>query len=203
MVRLLDVATQGAIRDRSRIIVRNFVLVSKGEDMWGFTDFGEDVAVNVIDGVTGDTVNRSYHGDNAPIASLDPIPMKIGLEVDTTNVVLNHLHPAVLDMVRGHDCRGAVVQIHRGYLDPVSMLLAAPPRIRRLGQVNGAPIDTPAAGGRGGVTLKVVSATRQLTRTNPAKRSDEQQRLRSGDRFRRYGGLTSYDYWWGEKGGNA
>jgi hypothetical protein len=41
--------------------------------------------------------------------------------------------------------------------------------------------------------------TRELTRTNPAKRSDETQRLRSGDRFRRYSG-TAYQWpiWWGE-----
>lgn len=202
MVRPLDIATQTAIRDPNRIVVRNFVLFAKGGDLWGFTDFGEDVSLNIVDGVTGATVNRVYFGDNGPIVSIDPVPMKIGLSVDTTNVVLNHLHPGVLDMVRGHDCRNAVVQIHRGYLDPNSMLPVAPPRIRRLGQVNGAPIQTPGPGGRGGVTIRVVSATRQLTRTNPAKRSDEQQRLRGGDRFRRYGGVTSYDYWWGEKGGS-
>lgn len=202
MVRPLDVATQGAIRNRNAIIVRDFVLVTKGEDAWGFTTFGEDVSLNIIDGVTGETVNRAYLGDNGPIVSIDAIPMKIGIEVSTTSVALNHLHPGVLDLVRGHDCRNAVMQIHRGYLDPASMLLVAAPRIRRLGWINGAPIETPAAGGRGSVTLRMVSTTRELTRTNPARRSDEQQRLRSGDRFRRYGGITSYDYWWGEKGGD-
>jgi hypothetical protein len=202
MVRPLDVATQGAIRNRDRIVVRDFVLVTKGEDTWGFTTFGEDVSLNILDGVTGEIVNRAYLGDNRPILDIDPIPMKIGIEVNTTNVVLNQLHPGVLDMVRGHDCRGAVMQIHRGHLDPASMLLVAAPRIRRLGLINGAPIETPAAGGRGSITIRMVSSTRELTRTNPARRSDEQQRLRLGDRFRRYGGITSYDYWWGEKGGN-
>lgn len=200
-MRTLDVGTQSAIRNSSAIVVRNFVLVTKGEDVWGFTDFGEDVTTNIVDGVTGSTVSRTFYGEDAPIVAMDPIPMKIGLTVDTTTVVLNQLHPAVLDMVRGHDCRGALVQIHRGYLDPSSMLLAAAPRIRRLGFVNGAPIETPKAGGRGGVSLRITSVTRELTRSNSAKRSDEQQRLRSGDRFRRYGGITSYDYWWGEKGG--
>lgn len=203
MVRALDVATQGAIRNRNAIIVRDFVLVTKGADVWGFTTFGEDVSLNVVNGVTGATVNYTYLGDNDPIIAIDPIPMKIGLEVSTTNVALSQLHAGVLDLVRGHDCRNAVVQIHRGYLDPASMLLVAPPRIRRLGRINGTPIETPPSGGRGSVTIRMVSATRELTRTNPAKRSDEQQRLRSGDRFRRYGGITGYDYWWGEKGGEG
>lgn len=201
MVRTLDVASQGAIRDRARgVIPRNFVFVAKGEDSWGFTDFGEDVVVNVVDGITGSVTSRTFAGDEAPIASLDPVPMKVGLDVATIQVVLNHLHPAVEDMIRGSDVRNAVVQIHRGYLDPDSMLLVANPRIRFLGQVNQAPIATGAAGSAGSATLRIVGTTRQLTRTNPAKRSDEQQRLRSGDRFRRYGGVTSYDYWWGEQG---
>jgi hypothetical protein len=199
MVRVLDVDTQAAVRDRVAIIPRNFVLVTKGADSWGFTDFGEDVTLNVIDGETGLSVSRTYYGDNAPIVSMDSMPLKIGLEVDTTQVVLSSLHTAVEDMVRGHDVRGATVQIHRAYLSRVSMLPVAAPRIRRLGRLNGAPIDTPAAGGNGSVTLQVVSHTRELTRTNPAKRSDEQQRLRSGDRFRRYSGTAGkWEIWWGE-----
>lgn len=199
MVRVLDVDTQAAVRDRAAVISRNFVLVTKGSDRWGFTDYGEDVTLNIVDGETGSTVSRAYFGDNAPIVSIDPMPLKIGLEVDTTEIVLGQLHPAVLDMVRGHDIRGAQVQVHRAYLSRVSMLPVAAPRIRRLGQVNGAPIETPAPGGFGSVTLQVVSHTRELTRTNPAKRSDEQQRLRDGDRFRRYSGTAGkWEIWWGE-----
>lgn len=200
MVRILDVGTQAAIRDRRQVVIRNFVLVSKGEDIWGFTDFGEDVTLNVIDAVTGSSTSRAFAGDNSPILSIDPIPMKIGLEVNTIEVVLNALQPAVADMLRGADIRNGVVQIHRGYLDPQSMLLVATPRPRFLGRVNEAPIQAGAVGQPGTGTLRVVGATRELSRTNPAKRSDEQQRLRGGDRLRRYGGITSWDYWWGEKG---
>jgi len=210
MVRVLDVATQVAVRDRSRVIPRNFVLVwgrpLNGGDRvpFGFTDFGEDVSVNVVDGETGAVVNHTFYGDNSPILSMDPIPLKIGLEVDTTQVVLSQIQPAVQLMARGYDIRNAPVQIHRGYLNPDSMLLVANPRCRRLGQVNGAPIQTPAAGGEGSITLKVVSHTRELTRTNTAKRSDEQQRLRDGDRFYRFVGTADqWELWWGEAKGTA
>ena len=133
MVKPLDGATLGAIADRSRIIVRNFVLFNVKDSegapqLFGFTDYGEDVALDILDGVTGVAVNRSYAGDHAPLLALDPIPMKVGLEVDTTQVLLNPLHPAVLSMHRGHDCRNAPVQIHRAYLSTVSMLpVALPP----------------------------------------------------------------------------
>ena len=205
MVRVLDVATQGAIRNRSAVIPRNFVLVwakpigGGAEVPFGFTDIGEDVAVNIVNGETGAVENYTFYGDNAPIKKMDPIPLKIGLDVDTTQVVLNHLHPVVQLMTRGHDIRNAKVQIHRGMLDPNSMLLAANPRCRRLGQVNTNPTRTAAVGGEGDTTLRIVSHTRELTRTNTAMRSDETQRLRNGDRFRRYSGIAGkIEIFWGE-----
>lgn len=204
MVRSLDAATQGAVRDRSRVIPRNFIGCTVWDDegepvFFGFTDYGEDIITNVIDIETGSTVSRTFYGDDAPIQGMDQIPLKVGIEVDTTQVVLNQIHPVVQLMVRGHNCRNAKVQIWRGYLDPVSMLLVAEPRSRRVGQINGTPIVTPAVGGQGSITLKIVSHTRELTRTNPAKRSDETYRLRSGDRFGRYSGTAGqWEIWWGE-----
>ncbi len=208
MVRPLDVATQGAIRDPSRIVPVNFVLVTArtldadAPVLFGFTDYGEDVVINIVDGETGATVSRTFYGDNAPIQKMDPIPLKIGLEANTVQVVLNHLHPVVQLMTRGHTVRNAKVQIHRGYLDPLSMLLVAAPRCRLLGQVNTNPMRVPAVGGQGESTLRIVSHTRELTRINTAKRSDETQRLRDGDRFRRYSGMKR-EIWWGDHKGTA
>ena len=53
--------------------------------------------------------------------------------------------------------------------------------------------------GQSQLRIEVVSVTRELTRTNPGKRSDETQRLRSGDRFRRYTSTAQHwPIWWGE-----
>jgi hypothetical protein len=208
MVKTLDIATIGAIRNRSAVVPRNFVLcrvetLDTGTPVFfGFTNFGEDVSTSIIDGETGLSVSRTFYGDNAPIVSMDPIPQKIGVDIDTTEVVLNHLHPIVQQMVRGHNCRNAKVQIHRGYLDPVSMRLVAAPRCRRLGQINGTPITIPAVGGQGNFKLRIVSNARELTRTNPAKSSDEYYRLRSGDRINQYAGTAGqWEIFWGEQKG--
>lgn len=205
MVRALDVATQGAIRNRNAIVPRNFVVVTArdrddGTDkLHGFWDDAEVVVTNVVSGEDGSIVSRTFVGDSA-IVSCDAIPMRIGLEVRTVQLVLNPLHPAVQALVRGDDPRFGKVEIYRGLLDPASMLLVAPPRIRFLGRINGAPIDTAAAGDASKVTLKLVSHTRELTRTSPARKSDETQRLRSGDRFRRYTGVAGeWPIWWGEE----
>jgi hypothetical protein len=69
----------------------------------------------------------------------------------------------------------------------------------RLGFVNAAPEEIAGTDGQSQLKVEVVSVTRELTRTNPAKRSDEAQRLRSGDRFRRYSGTAhQWPIWWGE-----
>lgn len=207
MVRPLDVATQDAIRDRRAVVPRNFMLVGPvvpiaGGDavLFGFTDVGEDFTANIVDGWTGETVSRTFHGDNAPIVSMDPMPLKIGVEVDTVNVVLNHLHPAVQSMVRGHKCRNAKVQIHRGFLSPDSMLLVAAPRCRRRGTINGTPVTTPAIGDAGRVVIKVVSSSRELTRTNPVRASHEFYARRDDDQWGRYAGTAaSWPIFWGEE----
>lgn len=205
MVKTLDVATQGAIRNRSAIVPVNFVTVfakdrgTGAEAIRGFWNYPETVAVNVVDGETGMVVSRTFVGDGA-ITDIDPIPLTIGLEDRTISITMSQIHAGVQELVRGLDPRFAPVQVHRGNLDPSSGLLVAAPRIRFMGKINGTPINTPAAGAEGSIVLNIVSHTRELTRTNPAMKSDEQQRLRSGDRFRRYSTTAAkWPYWWGEE----
>lgn len=205
MVRALDSATQDAVRDTRRLWRANLVLVTAkpigggSPVLFGFTDYGDNISLDIVDAVTGGTVNRSYVGDNAPVLGIDPMPYKTGLDVDTTQVELNPLHPQVELMARGHDIRNAPVQIHRAWLDEGGTPVAAP-RARRVGQVNGAPFETGAVGGQSRLVLRIVSHTRELTRTSLLRWSDESQRLRSDDRFMRYTGITEdVPVWWGEE----
>lgn len=205
MVRPLDVDTQAAIRNRTAIRPRNFVVVTAKDRGDGsasvrcFWDDAETVSTNVLD-ENGDLTSHNFVGDGA-IKSMDPIPMRIGLEVRTIEIVFSAIHAEVENLFRGDDPRGAKVEVYRGLLDTDSGLLVAAPRLRFLGKVNEAPIQTAAASGASTATLRVVSHTRELTRTNSAKKSDAQQRKRSDDRFRRYSGKQRQwlaDVWWGE-----
>ena len=66
------------------------------------------------------------------------------------------------------------------------------------GVIDGAPIMTGAANSSTTATIRMVSAARNGTRKAASKKSDEQQRLRQGDRFRRYGDVSGVaDDWWG------
>ena len=204
-MRSLDIATQLAIRDPGKIIIRNFVLIdAKDEEgdlvRFGFTDYGENVTLNIIDGRTLAVVSRSYFGDGGPLISTDPIPLQMGISIPTVQVALSQIHNDVQDMVRNHTIRGVQVQIHRAYLDAESMQPVSNPRCRLLGLINGAPVTTPAAEDSGSIILRCVSHTRELTRINSAKRSDESQRTRDGDRFRKYGGVAGqWEIFWGEE----
>ncbi len=211
MVFPLDVETQSAIRDRRAVIPRTFVLVGPvvpigggDEKTFGFTNFGEDVVTNVVDGWSGETVSHVYAGDNAPIVGMDPMPLHIGVEIDTVSITLNHLHAEVQSLVRGYQCRFARVQVHRGYLSPDSMLLVAAPRCRRRGFLNGTPIKIPAIGEAGSTVLRLVSQSRELTRTNPLVASAEFYAARSNDKWGRYTGTVGqWPIWWGEQRGKG
>lgn len=154
---------------------------------------GDDHSVFTIRGQ-----DRTYYGAGN-VLQVPAIQAVIGLEVRTLQVSLAAVSPEVELLVRGYDPRFAPCEIHRAEYDDDGNLLAAPERVFK-GWVNGAPISTPAVGGSGGIALDLVSNARMLTRYGAATKSDQQQRRREGDRFRRYATLPSAStVYWGEE----
>ena len=93
----------------------------------------------------------------------------------------------------------ARVELHRALFDPATWNLVSTPHLVFAGRVDGAAVDDAAAGGEGGLSVEMISSAIDLTRTNPAMESDAQQRLRDGDRFRRYGDTAAQiETWWGQ-----
>jgi hypothetical protein len=158
-----------------------------------------NVTVNVVN-LAGSTVSRSYVGGT--LVEVPAIVDTIGLGARSVEFGLNHLHATVANMVRGNNIRLARVEMHRAIFSPLTGELVSTPFLRFAGRVDGAPIETPAVGGEGRVTLRAVAHTIDLTRTNTALKSDEQQRRRSGDRFRRYSDTAGeYQVFWGQARG--
>ncbi|ORE89739.1 hypothetical protein [Aurantimonas sp. 22II-16-19i] len=155
----------------------------------------DTVSILVEDPKTGGTVGRDYIGDGALI-SVPDIPLTSDLSIRTIRISLSQIHPAVQAMVRGADIRFAEVQVHRAVFDPASRLLVSA-KCHFLGKVDRAPLGTPSVSEEGGIDLECVSDTRELTRTNPAKKSDEWLKARSGDRFYRYTGTANVPVFWG------
>lgn len=181
-----------------RKFVTFFVRSLDGESTATFSFWNDldTVMASVLRGDTGSAENRTYYGDGSLLA-IDPVVMTSNLTVQTLRITLSQVHATVQNMARGYDVRGARVEVHRGVFDPQTNELAGPIYCRFIGNVNKVNITTPKVGDEGAIEVEVASIARELTRTNPAKKSDETQKRRSDDRFRRYAGVANVPVWWG------
>lgn len=162
---------------------------------------GEDnVAVNVVPAGSATPVSRQFVGGGT-LLEVPPIVDVIGIEARSHAFGFDHISEAAggpLDMVFGNDIRVARVELHRGVFDPETWNLVSTPHLLFAGRVDGADVNDAAAGGEGGLSVRAVLGSVDLTKTNPAMESDEQQRLR-GDGLRRYGDTAaSIERWWGQ-----
>lgn len=162
---------------------------------------GEDhVAVNVVPAGETNLVSRNYLG--ATLKDVPALVDQVGLGARSFTFGFDHLDTSPdspMDMVFGHDVRVARVEMHRGLFDPATWNLVSAPHLMFAGRVDGAEVDDAAAGGEGGLEINAVIGAIDLTKVSHAMESDEHQRLRSGDRFRRYGDTAAdVPYWWGQ-----
>lgn len=166
--------------------------------VFAFWTGNEDDAFDVPTAAGGTALARAFTG-RGELISAGEVKLTTDLSVQRVSVVLSAIAPRVLDMLNGHDLRLAPVEIHRALFDPSSRQLLAAPDLHLAGEVNAAPRETAAAGGESAVTIECVSDTRQLTRTNPARRGDAFLAARSNDRFYRYvNAVVSRPIFWGE-----
>lgn len=165
---------------------------------WGaWSDLGA-VDAQVIDPVTGDVVTRTFEGAGA-LVEVGAVTQTAGLEVQVVTLTLNDLADGAERLVREYDARRARLELFRGFLDPVSLLLPAPAVPRFVGFVDEAPIVTPESGGTGSITLTCAGHPQELTRKGTATRSDADQRRRApGDAFYQHAAsVGTWDIKWG------
>ncbi|WP_417585146.1 hypothetical protein [Pelagibacterium sp.] len=200
-----DVETIAAL-ESGALVLRDFLTID-GKELGGdpaqFAYWtGEDnVAVNVVPAGETTPVSRNYAGGGTLLVAPEIVDA-IGLEARGFEFGLDHMSTdagSPRDMVFGHNVRVARVEFHRGVFDPETWNLVSEPHLLLSGRVDGAAVDDAAADGEGGLSLEVIGSAIDLTRTNPAMESDAQQRLRDGDRFRRYGDTAGQrETWWGQ-----
>ena len=192
---------------RGAMVIADFLTIrgkdSDGDDaVFNFWTGPDNVTLNVVSASDGSTESRDYIGGGA-LVDVTAIVDGVGLEARSHSFGLNPLQTTNHDMVNGNNIRVAVVEMHRGLRDPDTWGLVADPQPYFLGRVDGLSHDVGGVDGDtpadATMTLAVMGNQIDLTRINPALKSDEQQRLRSGDRIRRYADAAgSYDVWWGQ-----
>lgn len=159
---------------------------------------GDDHQAFTIGGVA-----RTYYGAG-DVLEVPAMIYEAGLSVRMHTFGLASLAPEVAQALRGYEPRLASVEVHRALFHTSSGALVAEPHRVLAGWIDEAEINTPEIGGQGGATITVASSARGLTRTLPICKSDVQQQLRSGDRFRRYVDVSgSVDVFWGSKRGKV
>ncbi|GAB5431209.1 MAG: hypothetical protein EpisKO_05790 [Epibacterium sp.] len=205
-MRVIPVSTQ-ALLEAETLVVRDFMRItarvrSTGEPITEafWSDVG-DVAATVLDADTGEPTVYDFRGVGALIA-IDPIPMVSNLTVQEVEVKFSQLDDRVNELLRLYDIRQAKVEIYRGEFDTDTMQMVEPAQSRFVGFVDGAPVETPAEGGEGSVSIKCVSSAQELTRGNPDLRSHESQLLRSAtdDFYKDVTSCADLVIFWGKRG---
>lgn len=147
--------------------------------------------------------NRTYFGAG-DMLEVPAITAETGLQVRMHSLRLAALAPEVALALRGHEPRLAPVELHRVLYHALTGVQVAEPHRVLAGWIDEAQITTPEIGGQGSATITIASSARALTRTLPICKSDAQQRLRSGDRFRRYVDVSgAVDVVWGAARGKV
>lgn len=203
-MRSLSPAVTAALAAQS-LVMRDFLWIvardrTTGDPVeWGaWSDFG-NVTAEVIDPLTGNTVERTFEGAGS-LVQVGAVPLVAGLTVQSVPIRLAPTAAGAEQLVRGYDVQRAPVQLFRGIFNPATMRLVAPAVPRFLGFVDDVQIDTPAEGGEGGISLTCVSHVQELTRSSTAKRSDADQRLRSATDgfFQHAATVGTWQIWWGQ-----
>ena len=200
-----DVDTVAAL-ESGAIVVRELLTV-KGKTLGGsaaefnYSTIEDNTAINVVPAGETTPVSRNYVGGGT-LLDVPAIVDAIGVEARSITFGLDHISQAAgspMDMVYGANVRVARVEMHRAFFDPATWNLVSTPTLMFSGRVDGAAVDDAAAGGEGGLSLEAIGSAIDLTKTNPAMESDEQQKRRDGDRFRRWGdSAATVETWWGQ-----
>ena len=195
-----------AIAQDTGLIPRTFVYVKNVKPFaggaaasFGFWTGDDDATFTVIDGVTGLPVARDYYG--AVNMTVDHIPRVSDLTIQSIEISVSATAAVTELLVRGHDVRLARVEIHEMALDKDSRLPISDPEVVFLGQIDGAPLETPAAGDDGVITFAINSdAMSMLSRVNPRKSSYQSQRRRMDDQWGKYSGtVKNWPITWGPR----
>lgn len=196
-----DLATSAYLAGRVGIVSRVLLWVTARNRTTGAAETmglwtGEDHLDFTIDGQV-----RTYFGAGG-LVDVPPLTFQSGLLVRRHRVTIGILTPEAQQLLRGYDARLGLVEIHRALFSTETRQLVADPHKVFTGWIDELTIKTPAAGGRAVAEVALVSAARGLTVALPLKKSDEVQKLRAGDRFRKYQAISgTFETVWGETRG--
>lgn len=203
----IDALSSGAAVLRDILVVRGH---DAGGDpaVWSYWTGEDNITINLVPAGADTPVSHNLVGGGM-LRDVPQIVDAIGVSARSVTFGLDHISTvsgSPMDMVFGNNVRTARVELHRAVFSAETYGLVSTPFLVFSGRVDGIEVDDAAAGGEGGLRLTAVQAAIDLTRTNSAMKSDAQQQLRGGDRYRRYSaiaGQIQIARFWGQAKGAA
>lgn len=198
----IGAATQQALSDRA-VTFRDFIwFIVRDRDtgvpfeVGYWSDFGT-VDAEVINPRTGTIQTRTFSGAGSLI-SIGAIPRVSNLTVQNVSVELSQIAD-VNSVLRQYEAKQAGVEIYRGVFAKGTLVQLEPAFPRFVGVVDDMEVSTPEEGGDGRIALSLASSTQELTRRNPATRSQAHQiRRNSSDTFRQHSSVVgTWELKWG------
>lgn len=170
--------------------------VLEGIGLWLGRD---DETIRVRDLWTQVEQPRGFYGAGS-LLSVGSVKAEAGLTVRPIDLELSPLHPAVIEIIKVRDARGAPIQIWNRTYHPETMApLGVEPVFK--GYISSIRETRPAPGGAAKVAVSCVSTARTLTIASALKRSHETQLARApGDNFFRHKRIAAQTpVFWGTK----
>lgn len=196
----LDAAPEKGIVPRKLVLFKGKSFSTGSDTELAVWTGDEEREFTVENGETNTSTTRTYSGGvNLSVSS---IPQVSDLTVQTVSVTLSHIAPLVETFIRGSDLRLGTIEIHDMLLNTTSRKPVSVAPLICYGEIDGSPIYDPEVGGEGSVTIRCIpKLISMLTRTNPAKSSYQEQKLRDGDEFGLHGAtVATWNIPWGTQG---
>lgn len=182
-MRSLNPSVYAALQER-RLVARDFIIIRARDRSnpllkieQGFWSDVQNITAEIRDPQTNSVVTKTFVGSGTMI-SVSAIPAVSNLTVQTVTVIMSQLDPAVRTAAYVYDLKQGDIEIYRGIFNPDSYQLVDAAICRFFGFINDCDIQTPAENDEGSIVLTCTSHTQEITRSNPATRSDEDQRKR-------------------------
>lgn len=165
----------------------------------GFWSGSTPVSAQVVDGITGSTVERVFT-EAGGLVSGPEIPFVRNLTVQRVELLMSNLSERIKELIRGYEPRQGRIQIYRGMLSVTGNTLIEPATPRFVGYIDQVEIMDAAAGEYGSVKITCTSSTREFSRSNFSTRTNEDQRRTRSDTdafFRDVATIGEREIFWG------
>jgi len=195
-----DAPTDAAIAALGGMVARRLVWIEATNKSTGATETlglwsGAETRSFTINGQT-----RQYIGAGSILGG-DPIRAGVGARVRMHEVSLSSVPPEIQEMIYLYKTRFAPVEVHRAVFDVQTNALVGEPHRIIKGTIDSFPVPRPAKGESGPIKVKIAPASRNLTRTLTATKSDATQRsINPADKGRLYSAVSgAVAVFWGQK----